>query len=85
MFIPVRRWRYSWERVARIPTRYLVIIALVLLALAGGGVYAWRQARAAAECETPAPPPKPATPPPNVPGFAIEPACGAAAAEAPKK
>lgn len=63
---------------------YLVIIvALVLLALAGTAAYVRQRAIDAANCETPAPPPKPATPPPNLPGFAAEPACGTGAEPAP--
>ena len=59
---------------------YLVIIvALVFLALAGTAAYVRQRAIEAANCETPAPPPKPATPPPNLPGFAAEPACGTGA------
>jgi len=56
---------------------YLVLFA-VLMALAATGVYVRQRAKAAAAtCDTPAPPPPPeATPPPNLPGFAIEPACG---------
>lgn len=76
VYICTRQWRYPEDRVARIRTLYLVIIATILLALAGAGVYAWRHVRAAAECETPAPPPKPATPPPNLPDFDVAPACG---------
>jgi hypothetical protein len=63
---------------------YLVIfVALALLALAGTAAYVRHRAIEAANCETPAPPPKPATPPPNLPGFAAEPACGTGA-ETPK-
>ena len=57
----------------------VVIVALVLLALAGTAAYVRQRAIEAANCETPAPPPKPATPPPNLPGFAAEPACGTGA------
>jgi hypothetical protein len=62
---------------------YLVIFA-VLMAAAATGAYLWQRAKAtavaAANCETPAPPPPPtATPPPNLPGFAVEPACGTGA------
>jgi hypothetical protein len=56
-------------------------ILVVLLALAAIGVYLRTRARTA--CDTPAPPPPAATPPPKVPGFAIEPACGTGA-DAPK-
>jgi hypothetical protein len=64
---------------------YLVLFA-VLMALAATGVYVRQRAKAtaapAANCDTPAPPPPEATPPPKLPGFAIEPACGTG--EAPK-
>jgi hypothetical protein len=51
------------------------------MALAATGVYVRLRAKAAAAatCDTPAPPPPEATPPPNLPGFAIEPACGTGA------
>jgi hypothetical protein len=58
---------------------YLVIIALIVVALAATAAYVRQRAIEAATCETPAPPPKPATPPPNLPGFAAEPACGTGA------
>jgi hypothetical protein len=65
---------------------YLVLFA-VLMALAATGVYVRQRAKAAAapaaNCDTPAPPPLEATPPPKLPGFAIEPACGTGA-ETPK-
>ncbi len=73
---------------------YLVLFA-VLLAVAATGVYLRQRAKATAaeagrqgpgngaNCDTPAPPPPPTTPPPKLPGFAIEPACGPGA-EAPK-
>jgi hypothetical protein len=65
---------------------YLVIF-VVLLAVAATGVYLRQRAKAmqaaAAKCDTPAPPPPPTTPSPNVPGFAIEPACGTGEAAAP--
>jgi len=65
---------------------YLVLLVL-LIAAATAGVYLRQRAKAAeaaaANCETPAPPPPPTTPPPKLPGFAIEPACGTGA-EAPK-
>jgi hypothetical protein len=71
---------------------YLVFFA-VLLALAATGAYVRQRAKAAAAlrqssgqaatCDTPAPPAPEATPPPKLPGFAIEPACGTGA-EAPK-
>jgi hypothetical protein len=57
---------------------YLVIVAVFLI-LAATGLYLRHRAAkiaAAAECDTPAPPPKPATPPPALPGFAVETACG---------
>jgi hypothetical protein len=61
---------------------YLVLFA-VLMALAATGVYVRQRAKAtaatAANCDTPAPPPPEATPPPKLPGFAIEPACGTGA------
>jgi len=67
--------------------RVYLVLFVVLLTLAATGVYlrqrATAVAAAAAACESPAPPPPPATPPPNLPGFAIEPACGTGA-EAPK-
>jgi hypothetical protein len=56
-----------------------IIVALVVLALAATAAYVRQRAIDAANCETPAPPPKPATPPPNLPGFAAEPACGTGA------
>ena len=65
---------------------YLVIFAVLALAVGGVGFYLRHHAKATekavAECDTPAPPPKPATPPPNLPGFAVEAACGPG--EAPK-
>lgn len=74
---------------------YLVLL-LLLVAIAITAVYlrqrALRQSSAqAANCDTPAPaapsrvegPPPPATPPPKLPGFAVEAACGAGT-EAPK-
>lgn len=69
---------------------YLVVFALVVALLTVGGLYLRQQARAAekaaAECETPAPPPKPATPPPKLPDFQVEAACGPGeAAKAPQK
>jgi hypothetical protein len=67
---------------------YLVIFLAFLMAAAATGVYLRQRAKAtaaaAATCATPAPPPPPsATPPPTLPGFAIEPACGTGA-DAPK-
>jgi hypothetical protein len=69
---------------------YLVVFALVVALLTVGGLYLRQQAKAAeqaaAECETPAPPPKPATPPPKLPDFQVEAACGPGeAAKAPPK
>lgn len=73
---------------------YLVIFVL-LMAVAATGAYLRQRAKAtaatAANCDTPAPPapsriegsPPSTTPPPNLPGFAIEAACGTGA-EAPK-
>ena len=59
---------------------YLVVFALVVALLTVGGLYFRQQAKAAdkaaAECDTPAPPPKPATPPPKLPDFQVEAACG---------
>jgi hypothetical protein len=67
---------------------YLVIFVL-LVAVAATGVYLRQRARttaaAAANCESPAPPPPPTAPPPKLPGFAIEPACGAETPKAPEK
>jgi hypothetical protein len=40
------------------------------------------QAAGSANCDTPAPPPPPTTPPPKLPGFQIEAACGAEPAKA---
>jgi hypothetical protein len=63
--------------VAHIRKGYLVILLAVLaLIAAGGAYYRYRVMTAAAECDTPAPPQKPATPPPNLPGFQSEAACG---------
>ena len=59
---------------------YLVVFALVVALLTAGGLYLRQQAKAAekaaAECDNPAPPPKPATPPPKLPDFQVEAACG---------
>jgi len=56
---------------------YLVILLVLLAsAAAGAAYYRYRVLRAVAECDTPAPPDKPATPPPNLPGFGAEAACG---------
>jgi hypothetical protein len=61
------------------------------MALAATGVYVRQRAKAAAvaalrqssgqaaNCDTPVPPEPQATPPPKLPGFAIEPACGTGA------
>jgi hypothetical protein len=63
---------------------YLVILTAIVLAIALSGVYLRQRARAAAaaaaNCDTPAPPPPPTTPPPKLPGFQIEAACGSEAA-----
>jgi hypothetical protein len=77
--------------------RIYLVIFVALMALAASGVYLRQRAKAAealrqaaANCDTPAAPvpiraegPVPAAPPPNLPGFKIEPACGTGA-EAPK-
>lgn len=75
---------------------YLVVCAAVVLAMVLSGLYLRQRAKAAAarpgpgqavNCDTPAPPPKSTTPPPKLPGFQIEAACGsepAAPAKAPK-
>jgi hypothetical protein len=59
---------------------YLVIWLVIALVAAGVGLYLRQHAKATekavAECDTPAPPPKPTTPPPKLPGFAVEAACG---------
>jgi len=79
VFICVYPWRYS-GCVAFSRKAYLVVFALVVALLTAGGLYLREQAkaaeRAAAECDTPAPPPKPATPPPKLPDFQVEAACG---------
>jgi hypothetical protein len=66
--------------VKRIPRLYLFIIAALLVAATATAVYLrWRAIeteKAAAACDTQAPPPKPTTPPPKLPGFEIEEACG---------
>ena len=90
MFICVHLWRYSDGCVALPRKVYLVVFALVVALLTVGGLYLRQQAKAAekaaAECETPAPPPKPATPPPKLPDFQVEAACGPGeAAKAPPK
>jgi len=86
----VHLWRYSDGCVALPRKVYLVVFALVVALLTVGGLYLRQQAKAAekaaAECETPAPPPKPATPPPKLPDFQVEAACGPGeAAKAPPK
>ena len=75
--------------------RVYLVLFVVLLAAAVTGVYLRQRAKAttvaAANCDTPAPPapsrvegpPPPQTPPPKLPGFAIEAGCGTGA-EAPK-
>ena len=59
---------------------YLVVLAVIVLAAAGAGLYLRHHAKATekalAECDTPAPPSRPATPPPKLPGFAVEASCG---------
>jgi hypothetical protein len=55
--------------------RVYLVLFVVLLAVLATGVYLRQRARAAANCETPARPTS-ATPPPKLPGFAVEPACG---------
>jgi hypothetical protein len=65
--------------VARKRLYLVIIVALAVLALAATAAYVRQRGIEAANCETPAPPPKPATPPPNLPGFAAEPACGTGA------
>ncbi len=64
-----------------------LVICVVLLAVAATGVYLRLRAKAieaaAAKCDTPAPPPPQSAPPPKVPGFAIEPACGTGGAAPP--
>jgi hypothetical protein len=66
--------------VNRIPRVYLIVLAAVLVAALATAAYLRMRAieteKAAASCDTPAPPPKPATPPPKIPGFEIEAACG---------
>jgi len=70
---------YSWVLSRKV---YLVLL-VVLIAVAATGVYLRQRAKAAAvaaaNCETPAPPPPPTTPPPKLPGFAVEAACGTGA------
>ena len=68
-----------WSRVTPKRRLYFVIIVLLVVALAATAAYVRQRAIDTANCETPAPPPKPATPPPNLPGFAAEPACGTGA------
>jgi hypothetical protein len=66
--------------------KFYLVLFVVLLALAATGLYARQRAKAAAiaaNCDTPAPPAPQAAPPPDLPGFAVEPACGTGA-EAPK-
>jgi hypothetical protein len=61
---------------------YLVVFALLVVALAATGLFlrqrALKTADAAANCETPALPPPPTTPPPKLPGFTVEAGCGTA-------
>jgi hypothetical protein len=70
---------------------YLVVFALALVMLVAGVMY-WRHVKAealrqssakSANCDTPAPPPKPVAPPPKLPGFEVQAACGPG--EAPPK
>ena len=67
--------------------KFYLVLFVVLMALAATGLYARQRAKAAAaaaaNCATPAPPPPQAVPPPSLPGFAVEPACGTGA-ETPK-
>jgi hypothetical protein len=55
---------------------YLVLLLLLLAAVATGVYFRQRTLRQAANCETPAPQPPQATPPPKLPGFAVEASCG---------
>ena len=86
MFVRVFPWRVGILDCGMSRRFYLVLFVL-FLAVAATGIYLRQRAKAAeaaaANCETPAPPPPPATPPPNLPGFAVEPACGTGP-EAPK-
>jgi hypothetical protein len=79
VFFCVHLWRYP-EYVALSRKAYLVVLALTVALLAVGGLYLRQQAKAAekaaAECDNPAPPPRPATPPPKLPDFQVEAACG---------
>jgi hypothetical protein len=81
-------WRVDILTVGMSRRIYLVLL-LLLVAVAATGVYLRQRAQANAaraanaNCDTPAPPPPPANPPPKLPGFAVEAACGAAT-EAPK-
>jgi hypothetical protein len=58
---------------------YLVILSVLVVALAAAGLYLRQRAIAteiaAATCDSPAPPPPPTAPPPNLPGFTLEPGC----------
>jgi hypothetical protein len=67
---------------------YLVIFSLLVAAIAAGVYLRQRAVKAAAlrpgsgqaaNCDTPAPPPPPITPPPKLPGFAIEGGCATGA------
>jgi hypothetical protein len=56
---------------------YLVVVLVVAALLAAGGAYyRYRVLKAVAECDSPAPPDTPKTPPPNLPGFQTDAACG---------
>ena len=60
---------------------WLLIAALVIVAVAASAAYfRYRVDKAAADCPMPAPPDKPATPPPDLPGFQTGEACGPGAA-----
>jgi hypothetical protein len=57
---------------------YLILIVALLVLGVGVAVYARHRAAeaAASDCKTPAAPVAAATPPPNLPGFTVEPPCG---------
>ena len=54
----------------------VLLVVLALLAVGGALYYRHRVDQAAADCAMPAPPDKPATPPPDLPGFQTQAACG---------
>lgn len=54
----------------------VIVVLLAVLAAAGSAYYRHLVNQAVAECAQPAPPEKPVTPPPNLPGFQTEAACG---------